>query len=159
MNLVLMELCRHMMMLQNYQFEHIDCSHISCHEDVGISLAKKYNHFKLAPLGHWQEGPSHNSSGWGSYHKDRYRTRIATYCSWPFPTVPRSMLDVWTSIIVIYRLVYELLLLSYCYTFVWCLMKCVPEYNLDWIFDEMSAWILSCPAAIGELTSAHLLLL
>jgi hypothetical protein len=29
-----------MMMLQKYQFEHIDFSHISCYKDVGISLAK-----------------------------------------------------------------------------------------------------------------------
>jgi hypothetical protein len=36
-----------------------------------------------------------------------------------------------TSIIVIYRLVYQLLSLSYCYTFVCCLMKCVPKYDLD----------------------------
>jgi hypothetical protein len=29
-------------MLRNYQFEHKDYSHISCHKDAGISLAKKY---------------------------------------------------------------------------------------------------------------------
>jgi hypothetical protein len=31
-------------MLQKYQFELKDCSHIfSCHKETGISLAKKYN--------------------------------------------------------------------------------------------------------------------
>jgi hypothetical protein len=59
----------------------------------------------------------------------------------------KNYVVVWTSVMVIYRLVYELLSLSYCYTFVWCLMKCVPECDLDWIFDEMCAWILSCPTA------------
>jgi hypothetical protein len=58
-------------------------------------------------------------------------------------------LAVWTYVMVIYRLVYELLSLSYCYIFVWCLMKCVTEYDLDWISDEMCAWILSCPAVMG----------
>jgi hypothetical protein len=58
-------------------------------------------------------------------------------------------LAVWTSVMVIYRLVYELLSLSYCYTFAWCLMKCVPECDLDWISDEMCAWILSCPTVAG----------
>jgi hypothetical protein len=37
-----------MMMLQKYQFELRDCSHIfSCHKEVGISLAKKYKSFKF----------------------------------------------------------------------------------------------------------------
>jgi hypothetical protein len=50
-------------------------------------------------------------------------------------------LSVWTSVMVIYRLVYEYLSLSYCYSFVWCLMKCVPKCELDWILDEMCAWM------------------
>jgi hypothetical protein len=58
-------------------------------------------------------------------------------------------LGVWTYVMVIYRLVYELLSLSYCYIFVWCFMKCVPECDLDWIFGEMCAWILSCPTVMG----------
>jgi hypothetical protein len=37
-----------MMMLQKYQFELRDCSHIfSCHKEVGILLAKKYKSFKF----------------------------------------------------------------------------------------------------------------
>jgi hypothetical protein len=36
-----------MMMLQKYQFELRDCSHISCHEDVGISQEEKNKSFKL----------------------------------------------------------------------------------------------------------------
>jgi hypothetical protein len=37
-----------MMMLQKYQFELRDCSHIfSCYKEVGISLAKKYKTFKF----------------------------------------------------------------------------------------------------------------
>jgi hypothetical protein len=35
------------MMLQKYQFEHRDYSHISCYKDVGISLAKTYKSFKF----------------------------------------------------------------------------------------------------------------
>jgi hypothetical protein len=36
------------MMLQKYQFELRDCSHIfSCHKEVGILLAKKYKSFKF----------------------------------------------------------------------------------------------------------------
>jgi hypothetical protein len=36
------------MMLQKYQFELRDCSHIfSCHKEAGISLAKKYKSFKF----------------------------------------------------------------------------------------------------------------
>jgi hypothetical protein len=35
------------MMLQKYQFEHMDCSHNSCHKDAGFSLAKKYKSFKF----------------------------------------------------------------------------------------------------------------
>jgi hypothetical protein len=80
-------------------------------------------------------------------------TRHIAYCSWPLRALPQSMLDVWNSVIVIDRLVYELLLLSYCYTCMWCLMKCVRECDLDWI-SKLCAWILSYPAATGELTSA-----
>jgi hypothetical protein len=47
------------------------------------------------------------------------------------------MLDVWTFVIDMYRLVYELVLLSYYYIFVWCLMKCVFECDLDGISDEI----------------------
>jgi hypothetical protein len=37
-----------MMMLQKYQFELRDCSHIfSCHKEAEISLAKKYKSFKF----------------------------------------------------------------------------------------------------------------
>jgi hypothetical protein len=36
-----------MMMLQKYQFELRDCSHISCHKEAGISLAKKYKSLKF----------------------------------------------------------------------------------------------------------------
>jgi hypothetical protein len=35
------------MRLQKYQFELRDCSHISCHKEAKISLAKKYNIFKF----------------------------------------------------------------------------------------------------------------
>jgi hypothetical protein len=71
----------------------------------------------------------------------------------------KHYLGVWTSVMIIYRLVYELLSLSYCYIFVWCLMKWVPKCALDWISNKMCAWILSYPAVMGELTSAHPLLL
>jgi predicted adenine nucleotide alpha hydrolase (AANH) superfamily ATPase len=37
----------YMRMLQKYQFEHRDYSHISCYKDVGISLAKNYKSFKF----------------------------------------------------------------------------------------------------------------
>jgi hypothetical protein len=38
-----------MMILQKYQFELRDCSHIfSCHKEAGISLAKKYKSFKFS---------------------------------------------------------------------------------------------------------------
>jgi hypothetical protein len=36
-----------MIMLQKYRFELRHCSHISCHKEVGISLAKKYKSFKF----------------------------------------------------------------------------------------------------------------
>jgi hypothetical protein len=40
--------CIYMMLLQKYQFELRDCSHIfSCDKEVGISLAKKYKSFKF----------------------------------------------------------------------------------------------------------------
>jgi 3-phenylpropionate/cinnamic acid dioxygenase small subunit len=40
--------CIYMMMLQKYQFELRECSHISsCHKEPGISLAKKYKNFKF----------------------------------------------------------------------------------------------------------------
>jgi hypothetical protein len=35
------------MRLQKYQFELRDCSHISCHKEAEISLAKKYKIFKF----------------------------------------------------------------------------------------------------------------
>jgi hypothetical protein len=50
-------------------------------------------------------------------------------------------LSVWTFVMVIYWLVYELRSLSYRYTFVWCLMKCVSECDFDWISDEMCVWM------------------
>jgi hypothetical protein len=38
-----------MMMLQKYQFDLRDCSHIlSCHKEVGISVAKKYKSYKFS---------------------------------------------------------------------------------------------------------------
>jgi hypothetical protein len=36
-----------MIMLQKYQFEPRDCSHISCHKDVGISQAINCKSFKF----------------------------------------------------------------------------------------------------------------
>jgi hypothetical protein len=36
-----------MMMLQKYQIELRDCSHISYHKEAGISLSRKYNSFKF----------------------------------------------------------------------------------------------------------------
>jgi hypothetical protein len=37
-----------MMLLQKYQFELRDCSHIfSCHKEAGISLAKKLQKFQI----------------------------------------------------------------------------------------------------------------
>jgi hypothetical protein len=39
----------YMMMLQKHQFELRDCSHIFlCHNEAGISLAKKYKSFKFS---------------------------------------------------------------------------------------------------------------
>jgi hypothetical protein len=41
-------MCIYMMMLQKYQFELRDYSHIfSCHKEAGILLAKKYKSFKF----------------------------------------------------------------------------------------------------------------
>jgi hypothetical protein len=37
----------YIMMLQKYQFELRDCSHISCHKEAEIFLAKKYKSFKF----------------------------------------------------------------------------------------------------------------
>jgi hypothetical protein len=34
-------------MLQKYQFDLRDCSHISYHKEAGISLATKYKRFKF----------------------------------------------------------------------------------------------------------------
>jgi hypothetical protein len=39
--------CIYMMILQKYQFKLRDCSHILCHKEAGISLAKKHKTFKF----------------------------------------------------------------------------------------------------------------
>jgi hypothetical protein len=96
----------------------------------------------------------------GRYHNDSgHMTDNPTLCDWAGES--QSKLRIvhdhfehylgvsWTSVMVIYRLVYELLSLSYHYTFVWCLMKYVPECDLDWISDKMCGWILSCPVVMG----------
>jgi hypothetical protein len=95
----------------------------------------------------------------GRYHPNNgHMIDNATLCDWTSESQDKLHIihqhfehyrGVWTSVMAIYRLVYELMSLSYCYTFVWCLMKCVPECDLDWISNEMCAWILSCPAAMG----------
>jgi hypothetical protein len=56
-----------MMLLQKYQFDRRDCSHIfSCHKEAGISLAKKYKSFKFTV----ETGAGQNSNRRRSHHKD-----------------------------------------------------------------------------------------
>jgi hypothetical protein len=96
----------------------------------------------------------------GRYHNDNgHMADNLALCDWAFESqiklcIVRDHFEhylggSWSFVIVIYRLVYELLSLSYYYTFVWYLMKCVLECDLDWIYDEMCTWILSCPVATG----------
>jgi hypothetical protein len=94
----------------------------------------------------------------GRYHQDSgHMTDNPALCNWSGESHSKlrivkehfeHYIAVWSSVMVTYRLVYELLSLSYCYTFVWCLMKCVPECDLDWISDEMCAWIMASPIAM-----------
>jgi hypothetical protein len=107
-----------MMMLQKYQFEQRDCSHISCHNEAGIWLAKKYKSFKftvatdswlhlspVANLGHWQGGLVTIATGAGQITKtvateiriatgDRRHSTVATEtgpaCYWPIIAMKSS---------------------------------------------------------------------
>jgi hypothetical protein len=102
-------------------------------------------HEFLSPKGRYDQDNGHMADnaalcGWAGESQDKLHIIRQHF---------EHYLGVWTSIMVIYRLLYELLSLSYCYTFVWCLMKYVPECDLDWIYDEMCAWILSYQALMG----------
>jgi hypothetical protein len=80
----------YMMMLQKYQFELRDCSHIfSCHKEVEISLAKKYKNFKFIVataadytshpyLGHKQGGSITIATDTSHITKQRAPIRVAT---------------------------------------------------------------------------------
>jgi hypothetical protein len=96
----------------------------------------------------------------GRYHQDSgHMEGNPTLCDWSSESHSKLRIlkehfehyvAIWTSVMVTNRLVYELLSLSYCYTFIWCLMRCVPKCDLDWLSDEMCAWILSYPIATGR---------
>jgi hypothetical protein len=80
------------MMLQKYQFELRDCSHIfSYHKEAGTSLAEKYKSFKftvameswlhlssVANLGRWQGGPVTIAMGTGHITKQQESIKVAT---------------------------------------------------------------------------------
>jgi hypothetical protein len=82
----------YMMILQKYQFELRDCSHIFlCHKEEGISLEKNYKSFKftvamgswlhlspIANLGHWQWGLVTIAAGTGCITKQRSSINVAT---------------------------------------------------------------------------------
>jgi hypothetical protein len=75
------------------------------------------------------------------YHADNgHMADNAALCDWAGESQDKlrivrqhfeQYLGVWTSVMDIYRLVYEIWSLSYCYLFVWCLMKCAPECDFD----------------------------